>query len=145
MKPKAVIIDLDGTLANCDHRRHYVQKDNYWTKFYEEMVNDPVNEWCRNLIDLYSKKYEILLVTGRPEDYLKHTSFWLADNKIQHDQLYMRSKKDYHEDSIVKKEIYKSLIEPNYDVELVVDDRNSVVKMWRSLGLVCLQCAEGNF
>ena len=26
-----------------------------------------------------------------------------------------------------------------------VEDRNSVVKMWRDLGLTCMQVAEGNF
>jgi hypothetical protein len=27
----------------------------------------------------------------------------------------------------------------------VVEDRNRVVEMWRSEGLVCLQCAPGEF
>lgn len=30
-------------------------------------------------------------------------------------------------------------------VEIVFDDRNSVVKMWRLLGLTCFQVAEGDF
>ena len=31
------------------------------------------------------------------------------------------------------------------DVFLVVDDRNKVVDMWRSLGLTVFQVAEGDF
>jgi hypothetical protein len=30
-------------------------------------------------------------------------------------------------------------------VVLCLDDRNSVVKLWRDLGLTCLQVAEGDF
>ncbi|WP_446680100.1 phosphatase domain-containing protein [Cellulomonas biazotea] len=36
-------------------------------------------------------------------------------------------------------------IEPHFDVIGVVDDRRSVVEMWRSRGLVCFQVAEGDF
>ncbi len=45
----------------------------------------------------------------------------------------------------MKREIYAKYIAPHYDVTFVVDDRKSVVDMWRSCGLVTLQCAEGNF
>ena len=31
------------------------------------------------------------------------------------------------------------------DIFLVVDDRNKVVDMWRSLGLTVFQVADGNF
>ena len=31
------------------------------------------------------------------------------------------------------------------DIFLVVDDRDRVVKLWRSLGLTTFQVAEGNF
>jgi hypothetical protein len=36
-------------------------------------------------------------------------------------------------------------IRPNYDVKYVIDDRDQVVDMWRSLGLRVLQVAPGNF
>lgn len=36
-------------------------------------------------------------------------------------------------------------IRDRYDVRVVLDDRDSVVKMWRSLGLTCLQVALGEF
>lgn len=36
-------------------------------------------------------------------------------------------------------------IKDKYDVLFAIDDRSSVVDMWRDLGLVCLQCAEGAF
>jgi len=57
----------------------------------------------------------------------------------------MRSQGDTRPDEIVKREIYEEHIKPLYNVDFVLDDRNKVVKMWRSLGLKVLQVAEGNF
>jgi hypothetical protein len=57
----------------------------------------------------------------------------------------MREAGDSRKDSIVKQELYEKHIEPSYDVFVVLDDRNQVVDMWRSLGLVCLQVAPGDF
>lgn len=57
----------------------------------------------------------------------------------------MRKDGDFRKDSIVKEEIYREWIEPFHEVLFCIDDRKQVVDMWRSIGLTCLQCAEGNF
>jgi hypothetical protein len=57
----------------------------------------------------------------------------------------MRHTKDLRKDSIVKGEIYDSVIAPNYNVFFVLDDRNQVVDFWRSKGLTCFQVAPGDF
>ena len=49
------------------------------------------------------------------------------------------------DDKIVKECLYRTHVEPRFNVKFVLDDRNRVVDMWRSLGLKCLQVAEGNF
>jgi histidinol phosphatase-like enzyme len=57
---RAIIVDLDGTLASCEHRRHYVEKKD-WLSFYENMGHDGVHEWCKEIIQLFhEKKYKIL-------------------------------------------------------------------------------------
>ncbi len=45
----------------------------------------------------------------------------------------------------VKEEMFRTKIEPRYEVAGVIDDRDRLVKMWRRIGLVCLQVAEDNF
>ena len=40
---------------------------------------------------------------------------------------------------IVKEEIYKKYIEPNYCVLGVIDDRPKVARNWRQLGLKTMQ------
>ena len=57
----------------------------------------------------------------------------------------MRKTGDFRKDSIVKKELFDENVRGKYNIEFVLDDRNQVVEMWRSIGLVCLQVADGNF
>lgn len=57
----------------------------------------------------------------------------------------MRPEGDIRKDSIVKRELFEKYVRPYYNIEFVLDDRNQVVEMWRSLGLKCLQVAEGDF
>ncbi|MCA1800561.1 MAG: AAA family ATPase [Actinobacteria bacterium] len=62
--------------------------------------------------------------------------------------LHIRANGDTRSDDVVKKDMYyEQLLVPNsYRVDFVLDDRNSVVNMWRyELGLPCLQAADGSF
>lgn len=152
----AVIFDLDGTLCNCEHRTHLV-KAKKWTEFYEAARYDKVNTWCSAILDsihatseIFLNDISILFVTGRPETYRDLTVDWLnthvpliLDSKSSN--LYMRKEGDYRADYITKKEIYEKHIKEQYNVLFVVEDRKQVVDMWRSLGIVCLQCAEGEY
>jgi hypothetical protein len=60
-------------------------------------------------------------------------------------ELFMRKTSDSRKDTIIKKEIFFDNINGLYNVRFVLDDRNSVVANWRSMGLTCLQVAEGDF
>jgi len=144
---KAIIVDIDGTLADVEHRVHHVrQEPKNWRAFNQAMDLDILNPWCRDLIlAMKNQQTDILLVTGRDEDYRIKTEQWLKKNNVPFNHLWMRQASDYRGDDIVKKEIYDIEIKPNYQVLFVVDDRQSVVKMWRSIGLVCLQCDWGDF
>ena len=54
----------------------------------------------------------------------------------------MRPAKDNRKDFIVKQEIYENYIKPKYEVLFCLEDRTHIAQMWRSLGLVCLQCSN---
>lgn len=145
MKRKAIIVDLDGTLCNADHRKHFVESEKKdWKSFYQGISDDKINEWCSEIISKMVG-YTIVFVSGRPDDYRKETEDWLYKHLYGHFPLFMRESGDFRKDSIIKEEIYWKKIEPNYDVLFCIDDRKQVVDMWRSIGLTCLQCAEGNF
>lgn len=144
---KAILVDLDGTLTNVDHRVYHVKKDEIdWRAFSDGMGNDTLNVWCFEIIAAMADRgYKIIFVTGRSESYRNHTESWLSKHQVSYDKLYMRKSKDRREDSEIKKEIYHQFIEESYNTLFVIDDRLSVVKMWRDLGLICLQCDWGDF
>jgi FMN phosphatase YigB (HAD superfamily) len=153
MKRKAIICDLDGTLCDEKHRRLYINGE--WGKkeydlFYEAMDKDDVHAWCREMVLMYLRfRYDIIFITGRPEKYRHKTTRWLHEKvglvELSHYRLFMRPDNNYECDTIIKKQIYHEHIMPHCDVQLILEDRDRVVRMWRELGLTCLQVAEGNF
>ncbi|MDO9183936.1 MAG: HAD family acid phosphatase [Bacteriovorax sp.] len=146
-KLKAILVDLDGTLCDVEHRVHHVQGSNKnWKAFNELMVHDELNHWCFELMAaMTSRDYKIIFVTGRGEANRAATENWLKKHSVDYEHLYMRGLLDQREDADVKEDIYYQKIEQNYQVLFVVDDRKSVVERWRKLELICLQCAPGNF
>jgi len=148
---KAIIVDLDGTLCNIDHRKKYIdgslgKKD--WDKFYEGCGEDEVNEWCKDIIQALHVCGEcsILYITGRPDMIKDETQYWLDKHThLDNFSLYMRKTNDFRQDYIVKKELYEKHVKGKFDVLFAIDDRQQVVDMWREQGLVCLQCDKGDF
>lgn len=143
---KTVICDIDGTLADCRHRLHHVlphggggKRD--WDAFFAEMGEDGVIWPVRDLVCAANAHYPVVVCTGRPEKYRAVTEAWLYDAGVSFRQLYMRPDNDTRPDHIVKAQILRGIIEDGFDPFIVIDDRQSVVDMWRDNGLVCLQAA----
>lgn len=146
-KTNAIIVDLDGTLCDVEHRVPQIRGEHKnWNNFHELLIHDELNHWCFELIEAMSARgYKIIFITGRPENYRASTENWLKKHNLKYEHLYMRAVLDFREDSDVKENIYFELVEASYQVLFVVDDRKTVVDRWRELKLICLQCAPGNF
>jgi len=144
---KAIIVDLDGTLCDVEHRVHHVQGQyKNWEQFNKLLVHDRLNDWCFELIGAMSaRQYKIIFVTGRGEENRTPTEDWLKKNNVTFEHLFMRALMDRRGDDDVKEDIYHQFIENIYQVLFVVDDRKSVVDRWREMNLICLQCAPGDF
>ncbi len=151
-KKNKVIFDLDGTLALIDKRRDVSTKSNGkldWDKFFDpsniklDVPNPPVVKLAQMLAE---DGFTIIIFSGRSDKTILTTKSWLARNRIPFHKLVMRDSKTNHftPDDILKKDMLDKHVDIN-DVFLVVDDRDKVVKMWRSLGLNVFQVADGNF
>ena len=150
-KPKAIIVDIDGTIALRNNRSPFD---------YEKAGEDRVDHRMQHLLHtlMNETEYDVFFVTGREDidECREITTQWVSDNIYRHKwtnmgiqeenwRLLMRAKGDHRSDDVVKKEIYENKIAPWWDVVAVFDDRDKVVKMWRDLGLLCCQVYYGDF
>jgi len=134
--PKAIIVDIDGTLAHMKNRSPFD-----WNK----VDKDECDETIKGIVNIYDNYGIVIVMSGRDSVCRDLTIKWLNDNNIVWDKLFMRKEGDMRKDSIVKKELFDNHIRDKYYIEYVLDDRNSVCDMWRDMGLKCLQVAPGNF
>ena len=137
--PDAIICDMDGTLALHNGRSPYETE-----KCGDDLVNEPVATIISRMV-AGRGDMRVLIVSGRDDTYLGHTTQWLSRNQIPYDEIWMRKAGDRRDDSIAKREIYEQHINGKYNVLFVLDDRQRVVDMWRAQGLTVLQVAEGNY
>jgi len=154
-KELAIIVDVDGTLADMRGVRGPFEWDKVHLDKPHQDVIELVQDFARmgqpiydesdgSLVDV-PNKYKIIITTGRDGVCEMATRLWLSDHKVPFDDFYIRKEGDFRKDNIIKSEIYMDHIRPKYDVKYVIDDRDQVVEMWRSLGLRVLQVAPGNF
>lgn len=142
-KEDCIIADLDGTVCLHDGRNPYDL-----TRVSEDIPNYPLVQFLKELI---CNKH-IIFLSGREEtnQCRQDTINWLTENICSPDfgykwELLMRDKNNFEPDEVIKERIFHKEIEPKYNVIAVFDDRDKVVKMWRSLGLLCNQVYWGNF
>jgi hypothetical protein len=140
-----VIFDIDGTLADVSERIHHVKhKPKNWEAFYQGMAQDKaIHSMVRLCNILYAAGIRIILCSGRNEQHREETVKWLAQQGVNYHELILRKVNDRRTDTVVKREMLANIDKSK--VLFVVEDRSRVVEMWRSEGLVCLQCAPGEF
>ena len=135
MTSSYIIVDIDGTIASRGERDPYC---------WEDVINDEPIKPIIGLIMQLEQWHDLIFVSGRKDLCRNDTIMWLNEYGFDDFELHMRRADDCRSDEIVKKEIYEKHIYPR-EVRWVFDDRNKVVKMWRELGLTCLQVADGDF
>jgi predicted kinase len=152
---KAIIFDIDGTLADISHRLHYIQdgrKD--YKGFYEACVDDKLKTDVAELYNIImtaqqaedhwlAATFHVFICTGRPEDYRQPTLNWLRSQEVEgFESLLMRPSGDFRPDYIIKEEMLRKIQAYGYEVLFTIDDRQQVVDMWRRNGITCFQCEQ---
>jgi hypothetical protein len=137
---KAILFDLDGTMAKHVSRSPYD---------YSRVLTDEVHPHIRKMVNGYHESgYVCMGLSGRPDidNVRRDTEHWLENNDVLFHKLYMRPADQLTEnDADVKQFLFDLYIRDNYDVEVMLDDRNRVVRRMRKLGINVLQVAEGDF
>lgn len=128
-KPRAIILDIDGTIALNTSRDIF--------DFSEAVMTDRARLDVMDLVGCYAEWQgaEVICVSGRDEVCKEHTQDWLNVFYIDNTQLFMRKEGDQRCDTIVKEEIFWEHIADNYNVIAVFDDRPKVIRKWKDIGI----------
>lgn len=147
-----IICDLDGTLADIQHRRHFVERPKGvkkdWDAFHAACVDDTPMQTTIDLVHaLKASRYnnKLWITSGRMSTVMTETQAWLLNKGVCYDRIIMRNAGDFTPDNELKKSWMDSGVIPKERIFCVFDDRDRVVNMWRKEGLICYQVAQGNF
>jgi|TARA_B110000977_G_scaffold126454_1_gene161702 phosphoglycolate phosphatase-like HAD superfamily hydrolase len=150
MKKQTIIFDVDGTIADCEHRRHFVDgtdswKD--WKSFREQTKFDTPVQWVCDIAKRHiALGDDVAFFSARNESERDITeqqiSEWIGDD---HKGLFLRPDGDFRKDDVFKGELADKFESLGGKIDIVFDDRNQVVQMWRDRGTTVVQVAEGDF
>jgi len=157
-----VVFDLDGTIANTNHRNHHLEgSEKNWTEFFAECKDDlavyPMISMIATLLRVPHCRVEIW--TARNDSTKSETLSWLARHGIRASRspsptyfdssdavtLRMRPSGDTADDTELKRAWLDEARAQKRTPTLIFEDRQRVVNMWREEGIVCCQVAPGDF
>lgn len=145
---KNVIFDIDGTIADCNHRRHFVTNGNKdWKSFKAETVNDtPIQHVCDVAKSHVNNGDNVMFVSARNNSERAVTKQQILDwIGIDDPIIFMRPDGDFRPDEIFKRDILEFLRQDDIlggDPDIVYDDRNKVVDMWKANGINVIQVVD---
>lgn len=145
---KLIVFDIDGTLANLEHRRFYVTtKPKNWKAFVATMHLDTVHDHIAWMFRIFKNDPDCVVIcsTGRSEDQRGGTITWQNDNDLVPHEMFMRKSGDYRADNIVKEEMLAEIRVKYGEPYIWFDDRQQVVDMLRRNGVNTIQVADGDF
>jgi phosphoglycolate phosphatase-like HAD superfamily hydrolase len=143
-----VVFDIDGTLANIEHRLDYVRsKPKNWKAFDAGIPNDAVNAPVAEAFHaLKAAGNTIIFASGRSDRTRADTMEWLQKHNLWNysAKLYMRKDGDFRNDSIVKDEIIDEIVEDFGQLpDMWFDDRPRVVRAVRARGIFVFDVYQG--
>ena len=152
------IVDIDGTLANFNHRLYFIEqvpKD--YDSFYGCVLDDNPIWSIWNAVDkLKTAGWIVIVLSGRPTCVGWETNEWLCRNvdatrhmpfAINPDYLFMRNAGDHRPDNEVKRELMDMMFAAGLKkdaIKIVLDDRDSVCAVWREMDLPLVQVSNGS-
>ena len=141
-----IIVDIDGTLADCTHRLHHVKSlPQHWDLFYAGMSDDkPIQPVIRIVKDLW-RSSSIFMLTGRPEKYRQATEAWLRKYYVPYHRLYMRADSDFSPSPVFKLAVVNYLRESDgIEIDLAIEDEQSIADIFAANGITTLIVNKAN-
>lgn len=147
-----ILFDLDGTLADCSHRLHHIEKSpKDWPAFFAACDGDAPIVHMIHLFQRLSRNADghddlsLWITSGRSDECREATEAWLHRHGVKYERLVMRKAGDFTGDDTLKSSWLEDGTIPKERVLMAFDDRDRVVASWRAAGIPCLQVAPGAF
>jgi hydroxymethylpyrimidine pyrophosphatase-like HAD family hydrolase len=139
-----VVIDIDGTVANNDHRAHHIEtKKPDWEAFLQPhlVAKDTLVPGAKKAIEhMATMRYKVVFLTGRHEGLRPTTTQWIQDNlgvEVNDDTLIMRNAGNLLKASEYKREQAQALrTEHPMEQFLFIDDDKYSWGSYADIGVV---------
>ena len=144
----AVVFDVDGVLADADHRQEILfsgGRRKNWKAFFAAAGDDAVIEELGRLTELVDRDLVVVLLTARPTSIRDVTVEWLGRHGIRWDLLVMRPEGDYRSSPDAKRMAVHELRSAGFDLRLAVDDDRRNVDMFHDEGIPCIYIHSGYY
>jgi hypothetical protein len=144
-----IILDIDGCLVNSEHRlQHLLDGDREtYNRLHPQDTAIPAGRYIYTLLKSFGH-CDLLFVTGRQEDAREFTLAQLSaalGSEVEDWQLLMRPVGDDRHDTILKPWLIEEAGWSLDKILMAIDDRDSIVQMWRDRGVTCWQTQPGSF
>jgi phosphoglycolate phosphatase-like HAD superfamily hydrolase len=135
----AFLVDIDGTLANTDHRMHLLpQGDNSddpaaWQKFHSQLHLDKPYLRVFDFVKRQAREAKLapVIITGRPMDFSELSNRWLVNNNLlPHFSIYRRPDNS-KVDTEYKADALRRLRHEGYWPVVAIDDQPDILNVWR--------------
>lgn len=136
---EAVVVDLDGTVADNKHRTRYLPKGKLdWAILLDpdRIKDDAFVEECRPFLEGLGKRgIKLVFLSGRVAEQRNATERWLQSHGLEHDELILRGPNQrFAKDAVFKRTRLVSL-QRRFKIVLFIDNELAVVEMARELDL----------
>ncbi|MEE8382675.1 MAG: HAD family acid phosphatase [Thermodesulfobacteriota bacterium] len=131
---ECVIVDIDGTLSNPEHRLSLIENDRPdWDAFHDLCYLDEPYPDIIELVTEFANQYDIIICTDRNESNRRETNEWLNEHNVPCENMYMRTSGDDSTEIVLKEEMLDT-VQSEYSVRLVIEDSEKCVEMYRNAG-----------
>ena len=150
-RPLRVVFDLDGTLADDTHRKHLLETEpRAWEDYFALCGDDAPIRTSIALFRLLRSTpalcSSVAIWTARSAKVQNETLDWIREHVWPEPvELKMRPAHCRMDDTQLKRRWLDAAREAGTAPDLVFEDRNRVVDMWREEGVACHQVAPGDF
>ena len=138
VRPYAVL-DIDGVLADTEHRMHHLQPGRKnWNAFFAAAPKDPPLDEGVEVAHTLARDHDIAYVTGRPGRYRSATLDWLDGHGLPPGLLIMRAAEDRRPATVIKLAAIRRLAAAR-PVAVIVDDDPDVCDAARQAGFTVFE------